>query len=122
MDLSPNKTPIEISKEGAFGGTYFRGIYSDINGKQYKNSWKEFDHLKNIDAKFYASDYYDKNLNKVKTEISLRFGASKGLINEIDPYGWFPWYFRYQLGRRWKDDKRKINSWIKIMSRFRVNQ
>ena len=33
MDLSPNKTPIEISKEGAFGGTYFRGIYSDINGK-----------------------------------------------------------------------------------------
>ena len=33
MDLSPNKTPIEIIKEGAFGGTYFRGIYSDINGK-----------------------------------------------------------------------------------------
>ena len=24
MDFSPNKTPIQIIKEGAFGGTYFR--------------------------------------------------------------------------------------------------
>ena len=24
MDFSPNKTPIEMIKEGAFGGTYFR--------------------------------------------------------------------------------------------------
>ena len=31
MDFSPNKTPIEIIKEGAFGGTYFIDIYSDIN-------------------------------------------------------------------------------------------
>ena len=53
MNFNPNKTPIEI-KEGAFGGTYFRDIYSGINGKWYKNSWKEFDQLKNIDAKFYA--------------------------------------------------------------------
>ena len=55
---------MEIIKVGAFGGTYFRQIYSGINGKWYKNSWKEFDQLKNIDAEFYATDYYDKNLNK----------------------------------------------------------
>ena len=36
MNFSPNKTPIEIIKEGAFGGTYFRNIYSDINKKWYK--------------------------------------------------------------------------------------
>ena len=29
MDFSPNKTPIEIIKEGAFGGTYFRNVYSN---------------------------------------------------------------------------------------------
>ena len=63
MNFSPNKTPIEIIKEGAFGGTYFRDIYSGINEKWYKNSQKEFDQLKNIDAK-YASDYYDLNVNK----------------------------------------------------------
>ena len=40
MDFSPNKTPTEIIKEGAFGVTYFGDIYSNINEKWYKNSWK----------------------------------------------------------------------------------
>ena len=31
-----NKTPVEVIEEGAFGGTYFRDIYSDINGKWYR--------------------------------------------------------------------------------------
>ena len=33
MDFSPNKTTIEIIKEGAFVGTYFRDVYSNINKK-----------------------------------------------------------------------------------------
>ena len=121
MDFSPNKTPTEIIKEGAFGGTYFRDIYSSINEKQYKNSWKEFVHLKNFDSKFSASDYYDVNVNKygVKSGTSLRFWGNKGWINKIDPYGWFQWYFRYWLGRRSKDDKRQISRWKKIVSRFK---
>ena len=87
MDFSPNKTPTEVIREGAFVGTYFRDIYSNVSKKWYKNSWKEFDQLKNIDAKFYASVYYEKNLNKykVKTETSLRFWENKGWIHEIDP-------------------------------------
>ena len=32
-EFSPTKTPIEIIKGGAFGGTYFRNIYSGINKK-----------------------------------------------------------------------------------------
>ena len=31
MTFSPNKTPIEVIREGSFGGTYFRDIYSGIN-------------------------------------------------------------------------------------------
>ena len=42
MDFSPNKTPVEIIKEGSFGGTYFRDIYSNVTGKWHKKSWKEF--------------------------------------------------------------------------------
>ena len=38
MILSPNKTPIEIIEEGAFGGTYFRDVYSNINKRWYKNT------------------------------------------------------------------------------------
>ena len=121
MDFSPNKTPIEIIKEGAFGGTYFRDIYSNINKKWYKNSWKKFIHLKPIDPKFYASDYYDINVNKycIKWRTSLRFWKNKDWTNKIDRYGWFQWNFIYWLGRRSKDDKRKINRWKKIVSRFR---
>ena len=51
-----------------------------------QNPRKEFDQLKNIDAKFYASDYYDKNLNKykVKTGTSLRLWENKaGLIKKV---------------------------------------
>ena len=122
MNFSPNKTPIEIIKEGAFGGTYFRDVYSNINKKWYKNSRKEFVHLKNIDAKFYASDYYDVSVNNygVKCGTSTRFSENKGCINQIDPYGWFQWQCRYLLGRRSKDDKSQINRSKKIVSRLRV--
>ena len=37
MNFSPNKTPIEVIRNGALGGTYFTDIYSGINGKWYKN-------------------------------------------------------------------------------------
>ena len=50
MNFGPNKTPIDIIKESAFGGAYFRNIYFGFNKKWYKISWKEFVHLKNIDA------------------------------------------------------------------------
>ena len=77
--------------------------------------------MKNIDQKFYCSDYYDVSVNKygVKCGTSLRFWENKGWINKIDPYGWFQWHFRYWLGRRSKYDKRQINRREKIISRFR---
>ena len=44
----------------------------------------------------------------------------KRWINLIDPYGWFQWYFRYWLGRRSVNDKRKIARWKGIVTRFKV--
>ena len=83
MDFSPNKKPIEVIKEGAFGGTYFRDIYSVINGKQYRKSWKEFDQLKDIKQKDFYSNYYDVSVNKygVKCRTSLRSQENKDWIN-----------------------------------------
>ena len=105
MDFRPNIAPIEVIKKGAFGGTYFRDIYSVITNKWYKNS---------------CSNYYDASVNKygVKCGTSLRFWENKGWIHSIDHYGWFRWYFRYMLGRRSVDDKRQIARWKRIVTRF----
>ena len=55
MDFGANKTPLEVIREGVFGGTCFRDIYSGVNEKWYRKSWKEFDQLKDIDQKYYCS-------------------------------------------------------------------
>ena len=87
MDFGANKKPAEIIRERVFGGNYFRDIYYGVTGKWYQKSWKEFEQLKDIDQKFYCSDYYDINVNKygVKCKTSLRFWENKGWINKIDP-------------------------------------
>ena len=91
-----------------------------MNNKFYKNSWKKFEGLKNIDKKNYCSDFYDVELNYYGVEVgtSLRFWESKGWINEIDPYGRSQWYFRYWKGRRSEDDSRQLNRWKRIVNRF----
>ena len=80
MNFGVNQIPFEIIRESAFGGTYFKNIYSSVNEKWYKKSWKEFDQLKNIDQRFYCSDYYDVSVKKygVKCGISLRFWERNG--------------------------------------------
>ena len=82
MDFKSNKTPAEIIKKEASGGTYFRDIYSGVNDKWHKNSRKELDELKNIDQKYYCLDYY-VSVNKygIKCGIPLRFWENKGWIN-----------------------------------------
>lgn len=39
MEYNSNKTPVEIIKKEAFGGTHFRFIYLGVNEKWYKISW-----------------------------------------------------------------------------------
>ena len=82
MDFSPNKTPIEIINEGAFGGTYFRDIYSNVTGEWHEKSWKEFSQLKNIDQKYYC--FTMLVLINIVPNAEHRYW-----INKIDPYDWF---------------------------------
>ena len=49
MNFGTNKSLTEVIKKGSFEGTCVRDIYYNINNKWYKNSWKEFNSLKNID-------------------------------------------------------------------------
>ena len=49
MNFGVNELPVEVIKEGVFGGKHFRDIYSGVNGQLYKKSWKKLDQLKDID-------------------------------------------------------------------------
>ena len=121
MYFGENKTPVEVIREYLFRGTCFKDTYSGVTGKWYKESWKEFNQLKDIDQKCYCSIYYDASVNKygVKCGKWLTFWENKGWLNKIDPYGWFQWYFKYWFSGRSKDDERQINRWERIVSRFR---
>ena len=84
-----SKIPVKVIKEGAFGGTCFRDIYSGINDRWYRQSLKEFDELKNIEKKYCCSNYFDTNVNKceVKCGTIFRFLENKAPVNYIDHEG-----------------------------------
>ena len=75
VNFGTNKTPVEVIQKGAFGGTYFRDIYSGTNDKWYRKSLREFNELKNIDQRYYCSNYYDLSISKygVKCGVSSKF-------------------------------------------------
>ena len=89
VDFGPNKTLVEVIKEGVFGATYFRDIFSGVNDKWYRKLWKVFDELGDIGQKIYCSNYYDCSVNAyiVNCGTSLRFSENNGWIYPIDPYG-----------------------------------
>ena len=119
--FKPNKTPKQVFKLGAFGGTYFRPIYSSITDKNYTpsqamkglpKSW-----FQGLDMKTkVTSSTYEKQVNKYKVKCgsSLEAWENSGWIDKQDPYGWFQWYARYCTGRRTDDDERQISRWLKL--------
>lgn len=119
-EFTPNLTPKQVFKMGAFGGTYFRPIYSSVTGKKYTSyaAIKEYPKswFQGIDIDtMVISPTYDKKVNKygVKCGSSLEDWEKSNWIIKQDPYGWFQWYCRFYRGRRTDDDKRQIDRWLK---------
>merc|ERR1719506_1805871 len=120
-DFHPNRTPEEVLRAGAFGGTYFRPIVSAVTNVRYKAK----DVLRNtVDpgwieglsvGQMITSATYQPSVNKygVKCGGSLGMWESSGWISDADPYGWFQWYCRFYRGRRCSDDARQISRWLK---------
>eukprot|EP00980_Cylindrotheca_fusiformis_P010335 scaffold2299_cov131-Cylindrotheca_fusiformis.AAC.22 len=124
----PNMSPEQVIQAGAFGGTYFRSIVSNINQKKKKPTtypvgvhlefpwWRrQYDVEKH--NQLLTSDTYQKHINKygVKSGNDLEFWEQKGWMREQDPYGWFQWYCRFYLGRRTDDDDRQVSRWNKAI-------
>ena len=104
-------------REGCFGGTYWRPLYSKSLGITIKDDWKELppEWTSGLaTTKFLTSTTYDPAVNKygVASGQSIEEWEANGWINhEFDVRGWFQWYCRFFLGRRCDDDDRQIGRW-----------
>ena len=120
-DFKPDYTPLEVFEAGAFGGSYFRTINSQVVGKQLKaGSIDAVGGLpKNLFKSIQQSPKYDTSKNKYKaySGASLEDWENSGWIKPVDPYGWFQWYCRFYYGRRCYDDRRQIGRWLSFICR-----
>ncbi|EWC43538.1 hypothetical protein DRE_01425 [Drechslerella stenobrocha 248] len=113
----PNKTPHEVIREGCFGGTYFRPLYSAHLGLTISNDHMELpaSWTQGLDASRYIlSPTYDASVNKygVACGQSIEQWEANGWINhDFDVRGWFQWYCRFYQGRRCADDERQVGRW-----------
>lgn len=112
-DFRPNLTPREMFSQGAFGGAYWRPIYSSVTDKNYKNKHKKYKFLSKIPETLLTCSEYDASKNKygVHSGTSLEYWEDKGWITKWDPYGWVQWYCEFYSGRRCPDDERQIARW-----------
>lgn len=115
----PNRSPEQVLRGGAFGGTYYRSIASAVTNQTYStkqvlSTSVQDEWIKGLDSKtMLTSQKYQQHVNKYKSKCggSLGMWESSGWIADSDPYGWFQWYCRFYQGRRCSDDARQISRW-----------
>lgn len=117
LEFTPNKTPEEVLREGCFGGSYFRPLYSRSLGITIQDDWAELPPAwtegLNIE-KYVTSPTYDPEVNKYKVQAGLPiedWEAHGWISHKYDVRGWFQWYCRFYMGRRCEDDARQISRW-----------
>ena len=119
--FTPNKSPEEMIREGCFGGSYFRPLYSRRLGTTISDDYAELPSAwyAGLDvSRFLTSPTYDTEINKYKVSSgqSIEEWEAAGWINHTyDVRGWFQWYCRFYMGRRCEDDERQISRWRKCV-------
>ena len=115
--FSPNKSPSEMLREGVFGGSYFRPLYSSTLRATIADDWRELPSswTDGLDVgRSLTNLVYDSAVNKygVACGQSIEAWEAAGWIrHEFDVRGWFQWYCRFFMGRRCDDDERQIGRW-----------
>jgi len=119
-EFKPNLSPSEIFHAGAFGGTYWRKIYSTVNKQYYENQHKIYPKSwwKGLTDDYLTLPYeqYNKSINlyKVKVGSTLEEWEHNDWIKSTAPYGWMQWYCDFFVGRRTDDDDRQIKRWMAL--------
>lgn len=105
-EFKPQLTPQEMLELGVFGGKYMTDCQAEFPSDWYKK------------AKL-SPNFHDAKLNcfGINASKPLSYWQKKGWIHPLDPRGWFQWYCRYYMGRRFpEEDQRQIKRW-KAMQR-----
>ena len=116
-DFTPNKTPAELLREGAFGGSYFRPLYSKRLRMTISGDHAELpaDWIAGLDVgRYLTAREYDADANKFKVACgqSIEEWEAAGWIDHrFDVRGWFQWYCWFYQGRRCGDDERQVGRW-----------
>lgn len=119
--FNPNKSPEEIIREGCFGGSYFRPLFSKKLGITVSGDFRELPSswTSGLDIpRYLTSSSYDIDVNKYKVSCgqSIEDWEAAGWINHsFDVRGWFQWYCRFFMGRRCDDDERQVSRWQKCV-------
>ncbi|KAK7968083.1 uncharacterized protein PG986_002360 [Apiospora aurea] len=125
-DFRPNKSPASILREGAFGGTYWRPLYSKRLRITVAGDWRELpaewlsgpEGNINVDRQLTSTEY-DPSVNKYGASCGQsieEWEAAGWIAHEYDVRGWFQWYCRFWMGRRCEgEDERQISRWKKCV-------
>jgi len=111
FEFYPMLTPREVIEQGAFGGCYFGLPIEEYTNYEYQELFDY--HFKGLDTSLYLGETYKPSINKFKVRSGMPYEYWKemGWMHQDDPYGWFEWYCKYDMGRRHEDDERQIRRW-----------
>ena len=103
-DFKPELTPKQMLQLGVFGGKYM----TDCT-EEFPDDWFEGVKL--------CHDFHDPTLNffGINASKSLEYWRVRGWIYPEDPRGWFQWYCRYFMGRRFNYDDKQIKRWKQMV-------
>ena len=114
-DFKPHYTPLQMLREGVFGGKYCNDTILE-----YPRSWFE-------DGRF-SPEGNNSLMNRFEgdSRTPIANWIKEGwLFSKHDPRGWFEWYMRYFLGRRIEEefegqpyDRYQINRWKSFARHF----
>jgi hypothetical protein len=114
-DFKPHYTPIQMLREGVFGGKYCNDTILE-----YPKSWF-------VDGRF-SPEGNNSLMNRFRgdSRTPISNWIKEGwLFSKHDPRGWFEWYMRYFLGRRIEEefegqsyDRYQINRWKSFARHF----
>jgi len=111
LQFNPILTPRQVIEAGAFGGCYFGLPIEEYTNYEYTELFNY--HFDGLDTSLYLGETYKPRLNafKIRSGMPYEYWRDMKWMHERDPYGWFEWWCKYDMGIRGEDDDRQIRRW-----------